>query len=98
MPSIELAPPVAKTSRLEARVTEEQKVLLQRAAALAGQSLSEFIVNSARDAAMRTIADFELIQLTARERDAFVATLLNPPAPGARLTRAAQNYKKNQEQ
>ncbi|MEN9868070.1 MAG: hypothetical protein RL748_3660 [Pseudomonadota bacterium] len=83
-----------KTSRLEARVTEEQKSLLQRAAALAGQSLSEFIINSARDAAMRTISDFELIQLTTQERNAFVSTILNPPPPGERLKQAAANFKK----
>jgi uncharacterized protein (DUF1778 family) len=97
MLAIELPPPANKTSRLEARVTEEQKALLQRAATLAGQSLSEFIVNSAREAAIRTITDFELIRLTADERDAFVAVLLNPPAPGARLAQAAKNFKKNRE-
>ncbi len=86
-----------KTAHLEARVTEEQKNLLQRAAMLSGQSLSEFIVNSARDAAVRTISDFELITLTTQERDAFVATLLNPPAPGARLQQAAENYKNQTE-
>ena len=94
MLTIESPLPVSKTSRLEARVTEEQKALLQRAAVLAGQSLSEFIVNSAREAALRTISDFELIKLTSQERDTFIATLLNPPAPGARLAQAVKNYKK----
>lgn len=93
MLTTELAATNNKTARLEARVTEEQKNLLQRAAMLSGQSLSEFIVNSARDAAVRTISDFELITLTTQESDAFVATLLNPPAPGARLQQAAENYK-----
>mgnify|MGYP001598031606 CR=1 FL=1 len=97
MLTTELPATTNKTARLEARVTEEQKNLLQRAAMLPGQSLSEFIVNSARDAAVRTISDFELISLTTQERDAFVATLLNPPAPGARLQQAAENYKNQTE-
>ncbi len=83
-----------KTARVEARITDEQKALLQRAAVLAGQSLSEFIIHSARAAAERTIADAELIRLTREERDAFVAALLDPPEPSARLKSAAENYRK----
>jgi uncharacterized protein (DUF1778 family) len=83
----------AKTARLEARITEEQKVLLQRAAALAGRSLSDFIVSSAQEAAVRTIHDNELISLCAEECNAFVKTLLNPPEPGERLKKAAQTYR-----
>lgn len=83
-----------KTSRLEVRVTDEEISLLQRAAAMVGQSLSEFIINSARDAAIRTISDFEMIQLTIWERNAFVSTILNPPASGERLKQAAENFKK----
>lgn len=85
--------PPNKTSRLEARVTEELKVLLQRAATLAGRSLSDFIVASAEEAAVRTIHDHELIRLNAEERTAFIATLLDPPEPSERLKRAAQTYR-----
>jgi uncharacterized protein (DUF1778 family) len=83
----------SRTARLEARVTDEQKTLLQRAAALTGRSLSDFIVACAQEAAVRTIHDYELIRLTADERIAFVSTLLNPPAPSARLKKAAKAYK-----
>ena len=55
---------------------------------------TEFIVGSVREAAVRAIIDFELMRLTAQERDAFVAVLRNPPAPGARLARAVKDYKK----
>lgn len=34
----------ARTARLEARITPSQKALLERAAALSGRSLSEFVV------------------------------------------------------
>ncbi|MET3120902.1 uncharacterized protein (DUF1778 family) [Oxalobacteraceae bacterium GrIS 2.11] len=42
---------LGRTVRLEARVTDAQKVLIQRAAALAGRSVSQFISSSALDAA-----------------------------------------------
>lgn len=83
----------ARTARLEARVTDEQKHLLQRAAALTGRSLSDFIVTCAQEAAVRTIHDYELIRLADHERTAFVTTLLNPPSPGERLKKAAKAYK-----
>ena len=84
---------LTRTARLEARVTDEQKSLLQRAAALTGRSLSDFIVTSAQEAAVRTIHDYELVRLTVDERTAFVTALLNPPAPSERLKKAAKTYK-----
>ena len=35
----------------------------------------------------------EVMTLSARDRQIFVAALLNRPAPGARLRKAAQSYK-----
>jgi uncharacterized protein (DUF1778 family) len=55
---------LAKNARLEARVTIEQKQLLERAASLRGQNLTEFMVSVLADAATQTILDSELIALT----------------------------------
>jgi uncharacterized protein (DUF1778 family) len=41
--------------RLEARVSAEQKALMERAAALEGRSLTDFVVGSAQAAAAATI-------------------------------------------
>ena len=38
-----------KRARLEARLSDEQKSLLQHAADLTGRSLTEFVVSSAQD-------------------------------------------------
>lgn len=51
-------------------------------------------INLGGVAGNRSFTDFELIRLTPHERDAFVATLRKPPAPGARLAQAAEDYKK----
>jgi uncharacterized protein (DUF1778 family) len=83
---------LAKNARLEARVTSEQKQLMERAASLRGQNLTEFMVSVLADAATQTIKDRELIALTDRDRQAFAAALLNPPAPSERAIADAKWY------
>lgn len=80
-------------ARLEARITAAQKALLQRAAALSGRTLSEFVVASAQEAANKVIQENAAIQLSRSEQIAFVTALLDPPKPSARLRRAAQAYR-----
>jgi uncharacterized protein (DUF1778 family) len=41
-----------------------------------------------------TSREHEPMTLNARDREMFVAALLNAPAPGARLRQAARRYKK----
>ncbi|MGI8913533.1 MAG: DUF1778 domain-containing protein [Chloroflexota bacterium] len=78
--------------RLEARVCPEQKALLQRAAALAGETLTHFVVNSAQRAAEQTIREHEVLLLTPQESRQFVEALLNAPAPNAALRAATTHY------
>jgi uncharacterized protein (DUF1778 family) len=84
---------VERGARLEARVSQLQKSLLQRAATLSGRTLSEFVVASAQEAARKVIQEHESIRLSQAEQTAFVRALLNPPAPSERLRAAAQAYK-----
>ncbi len=81
-----------KTARLEARITVAQKEMFQRAAALQGRSLTDFLVSSAQEQAMRTIREHEVMELSARDREAFVTALLDSPEPGPRLRKAADSY------
>ena len=80
----------ARRERLEARITADQKALLQRAAALEGRSITDFVVSSAQAAAEETIRRHEVITLTARDGAAFVEAVMNPPAPNERLRDAAR--------
>lgn len=82
-----------RRERLEARISAEQKALMERAAALEGRSLTDFIVGSAQAAATATIRQHEVITLTARDSAAFVEALMNPPAPNERLREAARRYR-----
>ena len=83
----------AKKARLEARITPGQKAFFERAAALLGRSLTDFVVSSAQEIAARTVREHEAMILGARDRETFVAALLEAPAPGKRLRKAAERYK-----
>ena len=83
----------AKRARVEARITSEQKALLQRAANVTGRSLTDFVIGSAQEIAARTLREHEAMLLSARDRETFVAALLKVPAPGKRLRKAAKRYK-----
>ena len=84
---------VKKEARLEARVTTEQKQLMERAASLRGQNLTEFMVAVLAEAATQIVKDSELITLTDRDRQVFVEALLNPPIPSPQSYADAQWYK-----
>jgi uncharacterized protein (DUF1778 family) len=86
-------PEKTRNARLEARVSGHQKELFQRAATLAGQTLSEFVIDSTQKAATKVVQEHELIRLSREEQIAFVSALLNPPEPGARLRKAAESYR-----
>jgi uncharacterized protein (DUF1778 family) len=83
-----------KQQRLEARVTPEQKRLIQRAATLRGTTVTEFVVASAQEAAANTIKDFEVLHLRDEAREVFVNAVLSPPPPNAAARAAAERYKK----
>ncbi len=82
-----------KQERLEARVTRQQKRLIERAAYLRGTSVTDFVVASAQQAATVTIRDSETLGLRDEAREAFVNALLNPPAPNPVARAAARRYK-----
>jgi len=87
-------PTPARQERLEARLTSEQKELLQRAAALEGRTVTDFVVRSAQLAAEQTINRHEHAVLNSRESQAFVEALLNPPEPNQALRDAAAHYRR----
>ena len=83
-----------KTARLEARLTDEQKALLQHAADLTGRSLTEFVVSSAQEVAARTVREHEVLTLSGLDRQVFIDALLKPISPSKRLRQAARRYKR----
>lgn len=78
--------------RLETRVSAEEKALLQRAAGLENQSVTDFVRSSARQAAIETIRRHETMTLSAEESARFIDALMNPPAADTGLREAAQAH------
>lgn len=91
-------PSAKKTSsfeRLEARISADKKNLLKNAADLSGRTLTEFVINSACEAAARIIQEYQQLHLSVKDRAVFVQALLNAPSPSGKLLKAATQYKKD---
>jgi len=83
-----------RTARIEARIAPAELAVVRRAADLQGRTLSDFIVDAARDAAHRTIEEAHLIRLSVEDQRRFVELLLDPPALPPALERAKRAHAK----
>ena len=71
-----------KNQRISTRVTGEHKALFERAAALKGLSLTDFMVSAAYEAAVKTLADSRIVlELGPEDTRAFVERILAPRDP-----------------
>ncbi|MEN3213985.1 DUF1778 domain-containing protein [Methylorubrum populi] len=84
--------PRARGERLEARISADQKNLFLRAAELQGRTLTDFVIASVHEAAVRAIDEMQAIRLTEQESRAFAEAVLNPPEPSLRAQGAARRY------
>ena len=76
-----------------ARISRERKSRWQQAATLRGNTLTEFVVTSVDAVAERTIKEADFMELTQRDRLAFVKALLNAPQPpNAKLRKAVERH------
>ena len=88
------SPPARRRAeRLEARVTAEQKALIEHAASLQGRSITDFVLTSVQDAARRAIQEHQVMTLTVEDSRAFVKALLDPPPPNERLKETVRRYR-----
>jgi uncharacterized protein (DUF1778 family) len=83
----------AKGSRIDLRVTQEQKELLERAAALKGVSLSAYTLFYVLPAAKQDVDSHERLVLSNRDRDLFMAVMENPPELKGKLKSAIKKYR-----
>lgn len=81
-------------ARFDMRLSGDLKELLQHAADLDGQSLTDFVLGAARRAAEETIRRHELIQLAVRDSQLIAEMLLDPPTPSDRLRAAVEGYRR----
>lgn len=74
-----------KDSRVDFRVSDVQKSLLERAAEIKHLSLSSYILSSSIKQAELDIAENEMLILSNRDRDLVMSALENPPEPNEAL-------------
>lgn len=83
----------ARAQRLETRVSAEQKNLIERAAALQGRTVTDFVLTSVQDAARRAIEEHQQLELSVQDSEAFVEALLNPQPVNDRLRDTVRRYR-----
>ena len=86
-------PSQAKDSRIDLRVTQEQKELLERAASLKGVSLSAYTLFYVLPAAKQDVDSHERLVLSNRDRDLFLSIMENPPKLKGKLKSAIKKYR-----
>jgi len=79
--------------RLETRVTADQKSLIERAAALQGRTVTDFVLTSVQEAARRAIEEHQRLDLSVRDSQAFVEALINPQPVNDRLRDTVRGYR-----
>lgn len=84
-----------KNARLDIRISQEKKELIERAVALKGLSITDFVINCVEEEARNTVRDYESMELSQKDSQAFARALLEHPKPSPRLTEAAERYKED---
>lgn len=87
-----ISAPSQTNQRLSIRTTSSCKAEIQRAARLRGQTLTEFVLATALEAAERTIKASVEKELSAVGSAAFAKALLHPMPAHPRLEQAAKGY------
>ena len=85
--------PTARDARLGVRLPEAHKRLVEQAAAVRGQSVSDFAVSSLVQLSREIIEEANVTRLSARDRDRFLALISEDAQPNDALDRAAQRFK-----
>lgn len=83
-------PRMPDNDRIDMRVPPENKATLTRAAAIKHLDLTAYILRTVLPKAEADIAEAENLALSERDSLRVLALLEHPPAPSARLVRAAK--------
>ncbi|ARN82006.1 DUF1778 domain-containing protein [Methylocystis bryophila] len=82
-----------RRERLETRITADQKILIERAAALQGRTVTDFVLTSVQEAARRAIEEHQRLELSLRDSQVFVDALLGPKPANERLRDTVRRYR-----
>ena len=83
--AIRKSPPRPVTERLEARVPQPIKSLIDRAAALEGMSITDYVIATLERDAAKVVYEHEILQLTTADSQSFAKAMISPPKPNRAL-------------
>ena len=83
----------ARSERLETRITPAQKSLIERAAALQGRTVTDFVLTSVQEAARKAIDEHQRLDLSIRDSEVFIDALVNPKPVNDRLRDTVRRYR-----
>jgi uncharacterized protein (DUF1778 family) len=78
-----------KKQRIDLRLNEDDKHMIEEAAAMTNQSISQFMVSTASERAAEVIDQHRRLLLNEESWNLVMDAIINPPAPNDRLKRAA---------
>lgn len=78
-----------KKERLELRVASSAKLVIQRAMAVSGLTAGDLAYEGAR----RILDEHERMELLGADREAFLAAVMDPPEPTAKLVAALRRHR-----
>lgn len=79
-----------KKQRIDLRLTDDDKSMIEEAAAISNQSVSQFMLNSASQRAAEVIEQHRRVILNEESWTRVMDALSNPQSPGEKLKRAAK--------
>lgn len=82
--------PVLKKQRIDLRLNEDDKNMIEEAAAMTNQSISQFMVSTASERAAEVINQHRRLILNEESWDLVMDAISNPPLPDDRLKRSAK--------
>ncbi|MEG0281296.1 MAG: DUF1778 domain-containing protein [Morganella sp. (in: enterobacteria)] len=82
-----------KKQRIDLRLNEDDKHMIEEAAAMTNQSISQFMVSTASERAAEVIDQHRRLLLNEESWNLVMEAITNPPAPNDRLKRAANRLR-----
>lgn len=83
-----------RAARLEIRLNPQAKEKIEQAAVVSHQSITDFVVTSLLRASEEALERQQMIHLTNRDRDLFLAALETDVRPNRALRKAAERFKR----
>ena len=82
-----------KKQRIDLRLNEDDKHMIEEAAAMTNQSMSQFMVSTASERAAEVIDQHRRLLLNEESWNLVMDAITNPPVPNDRLKRAANRLR-----